>query len=152
VAERLRAERKVGAWLRENVRHGGDRQSEKASYTRCNLKTPDGITHHERSKWQRMAAIDEADFETWVQECLNDRELSTAGALRLWRFPNECIDDEIKMVWVCLSKCYGIIVETLHALPLDVSGTGISVWRRVTPHKSGGLNTRRFCFQRGVRQ
>ena len=85
VAERLRAERKVGAWLRENVRHGGDRQSEKASLHRASLLSDVGISQSDSHRWQRTAAIDEADFETWVQECLNDRELSTAGALRLWR-------------------------------------------------------------------
>ena len=84
VAERLRAERKVGAWLRKNVHPGGDRQSEKALLPEVTMLSDVGISRRDSHKWQRMAAIDEADFETWVQECLNDRELSTAGALRLW--------------------------------------------------------------------
>ena len=84
VAERLRTERKIGEWLRDNMQHGGDRQSEKARLPEVTLLSDAGISRKDSHRWQRMAAIDEADFELWVEEGLNDKELSTAAALRLW--------------------------------------------------------------------
>jgi hypothetical protein len=58
---RLRAERKCGELLSEQLEHGGDRRS---SSPGANLKLDDlSISGNQSSKWQRLAAIPAEEFE-----------------------------------------------------------------------------------------
>ncbi len=59
MAERLRAERRMGEILAETVNHkGGNPQ---LSHDVRVGKLPDGIEWNESSRWQRIAQIDDAD-------------------------------------------------------------------------------------------
>lgn len=79
-AERLRIERIIGGILKETVDHRGGKI---ASHDGRQL--PDGITWNDSSRWQKLADVDEADFEMWLAECLaKEEEISTAAALGLW--------------------------------------------------------------------
>lgn len=84
VAERIRTERAIGKWISENINHGGDRKSNKSRSHGVTLISDVGITKNDSSRWQKLAAIDEQDFEVWITENINILELSTAAALRLW--------------------------------------------------------------------
>lgn len=79
-AERLRIERTIGEMLKESVDHRGGKI---ASHDGRQL--PNGITWNDSSRWQKLADVDEADFEMWLAECLEkEEEISTAAALGLW--------------------------------------------------------------------
>lgn len=80
-AERLRIERTIGGMLKETA-HSGNPQF---SHESRNGKLPDGITWNDSSRWQKLADVDEADFEMWLAECVEkEEEISTAAALGLW--------------------------------------------------------------------
>jgi site-specific DNA-methyltransferase (adenine-specific) len=78
---RLRAERKLGALLKETVvprgNHGGVVGASKS--------LPDGITKKQSHQWQCEAEVDDDNFERWVAEtCARGEELTSAGLLRIW--------------------------------------------------------------------
>lgn len=80
-AERLRIERTTGELLARTAQPGNPQ----FSHDGRNGKLPDGISWNDSSRWQKLAAIDAADFETWLTECLTtEQEISTAAALGLW--------------------------------------------------------------------
>jgi len=56
----LKAERKAGDWLSENVDHGGGDTTLFQDGTRSGL--PDGITAHESHRWQLEAYVPEPIF------------------------------------------------------------------------------------------
>lgn len=74
---KLRAERQAGELLAEQVSHGGDRKSKSHDGT---LKLEEiGINKNQSSRWQRIASIDEEEFEqelSTFHEC--GREITTA--------------------------------------------------------------------------
>jgi hypothetical protein len=79
---KLRAERKVGDFLREMHLRGGDRRSK---CPRITLKLDDlGITKEQSSRWQLLASVPEAQFVCHVR-AQNElgRELTARGLLRL---------------------------------------------------------------------
>ena len=77
---KLRAERRAGELLGEVVSRGGDPKSH--DVTLAGL----GLSKHQSSRWQRIAAIPDAEFEAYVAAAYNEaRELTTAGALQLAR-------------------------------------------------------------------
>jgi len=80
VAQRLRTERALGAMLPELPPGPGDRNRLLRSFDR----DENGISRMDACRWRRMAEIDEADFEHWVDENVNSTELTTAALLRLW--------------------------------------------------------------------
>jgi hypothetical protein len=53
-----------------------------------------GITRKDAFRWRRMAEIDEADFEHWIDENVNSNELTTAALLRLWPMARAPEEDE----------------------------------------------------------
>ena len=73
----LKAERKAGSWLDENVsREGGDF----TSLYHDGRGLPEGITWHESSRWQQEAVLPEEKFNDWIDESLaNGWEISAAG-------------------------------------------------------------------------
>jgi phage N-6-adenine-methyltransferase len=74
----LKAERKAGAWLEENVPHGGDRKS---SNHADNLKLADvEIDNNESVRWRLEASLPEEKFNEWIDQNLaNGWEISAAG-------------------------------------------------------------------------
>lgn len=78
---KLRAERRAGELLAEThpLEHGGNRRSS----DRVSLETL-GIASHENRRWQCIASLPEAAFESYIELALEARrEVTTAGALKL---------------------------------------------------------------------
>jgi N6-adenosine-specific RNA methylase IME4 len=71
----LKAERKAGNWLSENVEaHRPQELSQDGTVI------PDGITRKESSRWQQQAALPEDKFNEWVDESLaKGWEISASG-------------------------------------------------------------------------
>lgn len=59
---RLRIERRLGEVLAETVRRGSPKNSRGGSSS----PLPEGITWNQSSRWQKLAAIDEAEFESYL--------------------------------------------------------------------------------------
>lgn len=80
---KLRAERRLGELLREMPKHKGGRPSENRSHDARGLADI-GINWTQSSRWQQVASVPEEIFEQHIAEVkTTDRELTTAGALRL---------------------------------------------------------------------
>ncbi len=78
----LKAERKAGDWLAENVTQGGHN-----SKLHDVSLLPDGIEPIESHRWQLEAKVPTETFNNWVDECLSTgKEISAAGLQRLARF------------------------------------------------------------------
>jgi N6-adenosine-specific RNA methylase IME4 len=72
---KLRAERKAGAMLASDPSVGRGKSDSLSHF---------GIERHESSRWQRIAGLDEADFDAYIAAAFNEaKELTTAGALKL---------------------------------------------------------------------
>jgi len=75
----LQAERKAGAWLKENVNHNGGKIA-----SQDGSQLPDGITWNESARWQAEASLPEEKFNEWIDESLaNGWEISAAGLRRI---------------------------------------------------------------------
>jgi len=74
----IKAERKAGWWLSENIQWGGD-----ASSHRVTLSDLD-ISKHESSRWQLMSKVPEEKFVLWVDDRLASDQEITAGGLRMY--------------------------------------------------------------------
>lgn len=75
----LKAERKAGEWLAENVEQGGHN-----SKSHDETLLPDGIDKYESSRWQQEAKVSEEIFNDWIDECLStNKEITAAGLRRL---------------------------------------------------------------------
>lgn len=82
VTVKLLAERKAGEMLADTVHHGGDRKSRSHDAT-LNLDAI-GVNKTQSSRWQRLAAIPEDEFEQFIADAKEaGRELTTAAALKL---------------------------------------------------------------------
>jgi hypothetical protein len=82
---KVRAERKLGAWLRDNLPRGGDHRS--AQRTGSALRRL-GIERHQSSKWQLAAELTESRFEALIKETRErGAELTTSAVLRFVRPP-----------------------------------------------------------------
>ncbi len=77
----LKAERKAGDWLAENVTHvGGDANT----LSQDGTALPEGITRNESSKWQLEASLPEEMFNDWVDDSLaKGYEISASGLQKL---------------------------------------------------------------------
>lgn len=81
---KLRAERKAGEILKEEVREPGERDdhiqmSEAPTFEKPKLPEM-GITRDQSSNWQRIADIPEEKFEEYIQ---TEKEITTSGAVKL---------------------------------------------------------------------
>jgi hypothetical protein len=77
---KVRAEWKLGEWLRANLPRGGDHRSPARS--RSILRRL-GIDPHQSSRWQQIASLTEEAFEALVQQARRQRrELTTNAAVR----------------------------------------------------------------------
>lgn len=76
---KLRAERKLGEFLKEMPKHNGDPRLHDA--TRLSDL---GIEKTQSHRWQRIASIPEPEFERHIVETVVKKELTTAGMLKLW--------------------------------------------------------------------
>ena len=86
VAQRMRTERELGKQIPYYFPQGGDRKSKTPTGY---LKLADyGIDDHQSAKWQRYAAVENDDFELWVQEHLETDEITGAGLLKLYSMLN----------------------------------------------------------------
>lgn len=74
----LKAERKAGGWLHENIVRGRPKSSHNE---RIKLEDLD-IDHNDSSRWQLMASIPEVKFNGWLDERMAKGQEITAGGLR----------------------------------------------------------------------
>jgi hypothetical protein len=72
----LKAERKAGGWLGENIQHGGNTKSH-----RVTLNDID-VSRSQSSRWQLMAQVPEDKFHGWLDERVAKGQEVTAGGLR----------------------------------------------------------------------
>jgi hypothetical protein len=72
----LRAERKAGVWLDENVGEGADVRWHAAT------GLPPGITKSQSSRWQLEAQLPESRFNEWADRCIAYSWELTSGGLR----------------------------------------------------------------------
>jgi phage N-6-adenine-methyltransferase len=81
----LKAERKAGDWLAENVEQGGHNKANSQDVSLL----PDGISYQESSRWQLESKVPEEKFNEWVDESLaNGWEISAAGLQRIAKNPH----------------------------------------------------------------
>jgi len=76
----LKAERKAGAWLENNVTHEGGNPQLSQDATVGLL--PDGVSRSESSRWQLQAKVPEPIFNEWIDDCLMTGKEITASGLR----------------------------------------------------------------------
>lgn len=82
VEAKLRAERKAGKFLKENLTRGGDRKSKLHDAT-LNLAEL-GIEKTQSHRWQQLATVPEATFEQHVESYkASGRELTTVSVRKL---------------------------------------------------------------------
>lgn len=74
----LKAERKAGTWLAENVKPGNPQLFQDG----INSKLPEGIDSHESHRWQIEASLPEEKFNEWIDESLARGWEISAGGLR----------------------------------------------------------------------
>ncbi len=82
----LKAERKAGKWLSENINHkGGDSGTQYHDGTAL----PEGIDKHESSRWQLESKVPDEAFSQWVDSCLsNGKEITASGLQKLAKNPH----------------------------------------------------------------
>ncbi len=79
VAQRMRTERALGWLIPEKFPVGNPQWSSRST----NVMDDYGISKFMSSRWQKIAEIDDQDFELYVQELIDkNEELTTAGLLR----------------------------------------------------------------------
>ena len=74
----LKAERKAGAWLAENVSAGNPQLSQDGIIATL----PEGVDAHESHRWQLEASLPEEKFNAWIDESLAHGWEISAGGLR----------------------------------------------------------------------
>ena len=72
----LKAERKAGDWLRENVATVNEIRWQDAT------RLPDGVDKYESHRWQLEASVPEPVFNEWVDDCLATGKEISAGKLQ----------------------------------------------------------------------
>jgi N6-adenosine-specific RNA methylase IME4 len=109
---KLRAERRIGELLAEMPKNPGGRST-------TDTMSAVGVAHHESSRWQKLARIDEPQWEEHIALGRQCGELTTAGALRLAkqlqqtpeqaeRYGQGCTVDDLHHL-VAAGKRYGTI-------------------------------------------
>ena len=74
----IKAERKAGAWIGDNVVRGRPKSSQSGSIKLEDLQ----IDHNQSSRWQLMATVPEEQFHGWLDERVAKGQEVTAGGLR----------------------------------------------------------------------
>lgn len=77
----LKAERKAGEWLRENVNHDGGKPKLLQDVT-VSQSLPEGVSRIESHRWQLEASVPEEVFNEWVDECQEKNKEITAAELQ----------------------------------------------------------------------
>lgn len=110
----LRAERRLGELCRTAIRRGGDRKSKSRDAT---LNLDDlGISKSQSSRWQKLAAVPEEDFDAHVQVVREKGErLTTAGTIRATSDADDYDGDE----WGTPLGIIEAAREVLGAIDLD---------------------------------
>lgn len=83
VAQRIRTEWELGRMLNGAAPHGGARRS--SGGERHLTLSEIGVSTWQSKTFRKVASIDSDDLEEWIRTEVNDRELSTAGALQYWK-------------------------------------------------------------------
>jgi hypothetical protein len=78
----LKAERKAGAWLRENVAHQGGEHTHRQDGGVPIGALPEGVDEHESRRWQLEAAVPEEKFHEWLDDIQAKGWEITAGGLQ----------------------------------------------------------------------
>lgn len=79
----LKAERKAGDWLMENVKPGNPQLLQDAT---IDTRLPDGVDKYESHRWQLEASVPDPVFNQWIDESLaNGKEISAAGLQQVGR-------------------------------------------------------------------
>ena len=131
VAQRIRTEWEIGRMLAE-ARHEGrlraGRPPEIGSRSPYLSLAEIGVAPWDSKKFQRLAQIDRDDLEHWIENDINDRELSTAAALAQWKtFIRDAERQRVRSEAAAKpAPAYGEIPETVRievadarSLPLD---------------------------------
>jgi len=74
----LKAERKAGGWLSENISPGRPKTSQAGRIKLEDLE----IDHNQSSRWQLMASVPKEKFNGWLDERVAKGQEVTAGGLR----------------------------------------------------------------------
>ena len=72
----LKAERKAGLWIGDNIQHGGNSKSRHVTLNDIE------ISKSQSSRWQLMSTVPEERFTDWVDDKLARGYEITAGGLR----------------------------------------------------------------------
>ena len=78
---KARSDRKCGEWLTENVKQGGDRQTEKAKLQHVTLLSDLDLTRIVSSRLQKIASIPETEFEDILLEAEEETKRITNNML-----------------------------------------------------------------------
>lgn len=72
----LKAERRAGSWLSENIQRGGNAKSHHVTLADVEVSRKDS------SRWQLMATVEEERFNDWIDDRVAKGQEVTAGGLR----------------------------------------------------------------------
>lgn len=72
----LKAERRAGLWLSDNIQRGGNSKSHHVTLADIEVSRKDS------SRWQLMATVDEERFNDWIDDRVATGQEVTAGGLR----------------------------------------------------------------------
>ena len=95
-AQRLRTEREIGRMLDATELSKGGRPGNRYPEGTGSKLSDYGISKKQSMNWQRLAQIDDEDFELWVVENVETKELTRAALLRVWKMlfdPSHRTDD-----------------------------------------------------------
>ena len=82
---KLRAERRLGDLLHERIDHQGGRKAKRSHDGTVSESLDDyGVNKNQSSRWQRLAEIPDAQFESYLEEVhqAGDEEITVSGLLR----------------------------------------------------------------------
>ncbi len=96
---RLRAERRAGQLSSELETAQGHRSDLTLSHRATKLEAlrKAGITRDQASRWEKLAAIPDAEFEAALRD--PDVEPTTAGLIRAYEAPRQPVDDKALWLW-----------------------------------------------------
>ena len=115
---KIRAERRAGELLKETVQRGGDRKSKSHDPTLIR-GLPEGISHDQSSRWQKVASVPEKRFDEHVEQVkAQGEELTTAGVLRLAQ-GKPALYTSAASDWNTPADFLKLVVATLGAIDLD---------------------------------
>ena len=72
----IKAERRAGEWLGDNIQHGGNTKSHRVTLDDLN------ISRSQSSRWQLMSTVPDERVNTWIDDRIATGQEVTAGGLR----------------------------------------------------------------------